>query len=404
MTTSFQSPEIQAFATGFPVTLLHAGITVVILFAAAALYVMLTPHKEITLIRDGNTAAAVSLGGVLVGLAIPLAVSLKASTTLIELALWGVAVMLVQLLIFRLVDLVLHGLPRRIQDARWPPPPCWWGQARHGPHPRRRGCRPRFEVPRMHFPRLPDWLIYAAVVVALLIAAVSRQAHIDAPAAPPPARRPRARRWDRPRRSIRRWWSRWRTRPSRAPAPPSRSRTPASGSRAPRGRGLCPGGHRGRTGPGRGGQGDDRPECGDRHPHHDGGAPPLPLGSTRGCAAASRPSMWGSRKGGPARRARRLLGRENLVVEGRGARTEPVLVWAETGRTDGLKGTLGGLSGAPALDDQGRVIGVTIAEAPRRGRIYTTSPETTAGPCRQTRASSPNSRSGYLGGQLRPRR
>jgi serine protease Do len=55
-----------------------------------------------------------------------------------------------------------------------------------------------------------------------------------------------------------------------------------------------------------------------------------------------------------------------------------VLVWAETGRTDGLKGTLGGLSGAPALDDQGRVVGVTIAEAPRRGRIYTTSPETTA--------------------------
>jgi hypothetical protein len=53
-----------------------------------------------------------------------------------------------------------------------------------------------------------------------------------------------------------------------------------------------------------------------------------------------------------------------------------VLVWAEAGRTDGLKGTLGGLSGAPALDAAGRVIGVTIAEAPRRGRIYTTVPET----------------------------
>ena len=80
MTTPLQSPEIQAFATGFPVTLLHAGVTVAILIAAAALYIMLTPHKEISLIRDGNTAAAVSLGGVLIGLAIPLAVSLKAST------------------------------------------------------------------------------------------------------------------------------------------------------------------------------------------------------------------------------------------------------------------------------------------------------------------------------------
>jgi putative membrane protein len=117
MTIPLQSPEIQAFATGFPVTLLHAGVTVTILFAAAALYVMLTPHKEITLIRDGNTAAAVSLGGVLVGLAIPLAISLKASTTLVELGLWGVAITLVQLLIFRLVDLILRGLPRRIQEG-----------------------------------------------------------------------------------------------------------------------------------------------------------------------------------------------------------------------------------------------------------------------------------------------
>jgi putative membrane protein len=115
MAMPLQSPEIQAFATGFPVTLLHFATTLVILFAAAALYVMLTPHKEITLIREGNSAAAVSLGGVLVGLAIPLAVSLKASTTLIELSLWGAATVLVQLLVFRLVDLILHGLPARIQ-------------------------------------------------------------------------------------------------------------------------------------------------------------------------------------------------------------------------------------------------------------------------------------------------
>jgi putative membrane protein len=117
MSMPLQSPEIQAFATGFPLTVLHAGITVVILFAAAALYIMLTPHKEITLIREGNTAAALSLAGVLVGLATPLAVSLKASTTIVELALWGVAITLVQLLIFSVVDLVLHGLPRRIQDG-----------------------------------------------------------------------------------------------------------------------------------------------------------------------------------------------------------------------------------------------------------------------------------------------
>lgn len=111
------SPEIQAFATGFPLTLLHAAVTLVMLIAGTAVYAMLTPHKEIALIRDGNAAAAVSLGGVMVGLAIPLSVSLNASTSVLDIFLWGVATIAVQLLVFRLVDLVLRGLPQRIQDG-----------------------------------------------------------------------------------------------------------------------------------------------------------------------------------------------------------------------------------------------------------------------------------------------
>ena len=111
------SPEIQAFATGFPITVLHIAITILILLAGTTLYVLLTPHKEITLIREGNAAAAVSLGGVLLGLAIPLAVSMQASANLIEIGLWGAATIVVQLLVFGLVDLVLRGLPQRIQDG-----------------------------------------------------------------------------------------------------------------------------------------------------------------------------------------------------------------------------------------------------------------------------------------------
>lgn len=70
----------------------------------------------------------------------------------------------------------------------------------------------------------------------------------------------------------------------------------------------------------------------------------------------------------------RLLGYDRLKMRGRGVGTERVLAWAEVGRTEGLDGTLAGLSGAPALDEFGRVVGVTIAAAPRRGRIYTTAP------------------------------
>ncbi|WP_310540599.1 DUF350 domain-containing protein [Phenylobacterium sp.] len=117
MPPELQSPEIQAFATGFPITLLHAGLTVLILFLGSVLYVLLTPHREIALIREGNSAAALSLGGVMIGLAIPLAVSLTASTSLIEIGIWGASTVVVQLLIFRLVDMLLRGLPQRIQEG-----------------------------------------------------------------------------------------------------------------------------------------------------------------------------------------------------------------------------------------------------------------------------------------------
>ncbi len=111
------SPEVQAFATGFPTTLLHAGVTVLLLVAGAAIYALLTPYKEIQQIREGNAAAAVSYGGVLLGLAAPLAFSLAAAATLVEIVMWGAAVTLVQLLIFRLVDLILTGLPQRAQEG-----------------------------------------------------------------------------------------------------------------------------------------------------------------------------------------------------------------------------------------------------------------------------------------------
>ena len=112
-----QSPEIQAFATGFPVTLMHAGVTVLILFLGAGLYILLTPHREITLIREGNSAAALSLGGVMVGLAIPLAASLAGSTSALEIGMWGAACVALQLLVFRLMDMLLQGLPQRIQEG-----------------------------------------------------------------------------------------------------------------------------------------------------------------------------------------------------------------------------------------------------------------------------------------------
>lgn len=110
-------PEIQAFASGFPITLLHAGVTLLMLLIGATIYSLLTPYKEIHQIREGNSAAAVAYGGVIIGLAIPLAASMAASTSVRDIVLWGGATILLQLFVFRLVDFLLAGLPNRINEG-----------------------------------------------------------------------------------------------------------------------------------------------------------------------------------------------------------------------------------------------------------------------------------------------
>ncbi|MBK6704955.1 MAG: trypsin-like peptidase domain-containing protein [Caulobacteraceae bacterium] len=79
-------------------------------------------------------------------------------------------------------------------------------------------------------------------------------------------------------------------------------------------------------------------------------------------------------QGRPGEAYSRLIGRETLIARGRYALEEPVLAWAELGRTSGLRGSLAGISGGPALSANGQVIGITVAESARRGRIYTAAP------------------------------
>ena len=85
-------------------------------------------------------------------------------------------------------------------------------------------------------------------------------------------------------------------------------------------------------------------------------------------------SHVGFPQGRPGEAYSRLIGRETLIARGRYTVQEPVLAWAEIGRTSGLRGTLAGISGGPAIAANGQVIGVTVAESTRRGRIYTAAP------------------------------
>jgi len=101
--------------------MLHASVTVAMLVVAIFVYIKITPYDEIKLIRGGNTAAAVSLSGAIVGLALPLAFSMASSISVWEVLIWGPVTLVLQLFAFRVTDLVLKDLSKRIVNDEMGP-------------------------------------------------------------------------------------------------------------------------------------------------------------------------------------------------------------------------------------------------------------------------------------------
>ena len=82
------------------------------------LYLFVTPYNEMALIRAGNTAAAISLGGAMVGYALPIAVSVAVSHNIGVMIGWGVVACLVQLMVYVIARLALPQINRAIPQGK----------------------------------------------------------------------------------------------------------------------------------------------------------------------------------------------------------------------------------------------------------------------------------------------
>jgi putative membrane protein len=100
---------------GFPVLLVQLAATTGLFIAGLAIYIWLTPYREVKLIREGNIAAAITLTGQMAALAIPLGSMLAHSVNLADILLWGVVAVLLQLIAFAAVAILVRHLPKAIE-------------------------------------------------------------------------------------------------------------------------------------------------------------------------------------------------------------------------------------------------------------------------------------------------
>ena len=109
---------IDALGSGLPMLLLQFLWVLALLVAGIFIYMAVTPFHERELVRNGNAAAATVLGGALVALAIPLAALLATSGSFLDILVWGVVAVLLQLLTMAIVSHLLRGMRAMVEDGQ----------------------------------------------------------------------------------------------------------------------------------------------------------------------------------------------------------------------------------------------------------------------------------------------
>jgi len=88
--------------------LLHLSTAVALVMAFFVVYTRVTPYDEVHLIREGNGAAALTLGGTLLGFSVTVASSLMHTADYYAFVGWGAFGMLVQVLVFVIATRMLR--------------------------------------------------------------------------------------------------------------------------------------------------------------------------------------------------------------------------------------------------------------------------------------------------------
>ncbi|TDJ67552.1 MAG: DUF350 domain-containing protein [Proteobacteria bacterium] len=109
------SAQVSQFLASLSEFLLFFVVAAVLTILFVGIYTRVTRHNEIALIKNNSTAAAVAFSGSLIGFALPLASTMINSVTIVELVLWGLVALIVQVLVYLAIRLPMPRISERIE-------------------------------------------------------------------------------------------------------------------------------------------------------------------------------------------------------------------------------------------------------------------------------------------------
>jgi putative membrane protein len=104
------SSILDAVVAGVPILLIQFVASIALLAIGVTIYLTLTPFHERTLMARGNVAAGVVFAGAVVALGLPIAAILGTSNRLLDIVVWGVVAVVLQLLTLGALSLILRNL------------------------------------------------------------------------------------------------------------------------------------------------------------------------------------------------------------------------------------------------------------------------------------------------------
>jgi len=114
--------------SGLPAFLIYFVVAAVLVAAYLYVYTWITAHDEFALLRANNTAAAISLGLSMIGFVLPLTSSIGHADNVIDMAIWGVIALVVQVAVYYAARFAVPNLSPRI-EAGEVAPAVWLGAA-----------------------------------------------------------------------------------------------------------------------------------------------------------------------------------------------------------------------------------------------------------------------------------